>query len=445
MSLVHHCHVQRASHGAAARHRLHTFIGARCISQGDARPAQTHLHPRPRVIAARSAQENSAGNSTVDGAPFPPLDKTTDEVVDASKSVAEDLTEAASSAASTAAARLRKLTSPDTSKAYRPPNALSLGRRRFLQKWLPYGWAKQARGVLEQIPEQQFSYLQSTAAILVSAFGGGLVAYTLWPVAHDVVLWAFAANEPEARALQELTFETQYLAAVSFVTAILLGNSFGLCFNRQAQLLQEMGEEVLSLELLLQELFIEIPEPHLRWRVIKHIRSYIDKEMQAKDVDSPFSTDGSIVKIFDALLTLKCGEEKQISKLVECVEMLARANSRRGGIAASTLPALHWVMLSTLACLVLVAFILFDSDFEVVIDENRRTFAVIAGMFSTILAVLRDISNPDDGIYSFRDPMETRLSYVRWQMDNIAADPTIKVSMFTKDDEEAETSDAEPE
>ena len=44
--------------------------------------------------------------------------------------------------------------------------------------------------------------------------------------------------------------------------------------------------------------------------------------------------------------------------------------------------------------------------------------------------VLRDISDPDDGIYSFRDPMETRLSYVRWQMDNILSDPTIKVSML---------------
>ena len=34
--------------------------------------------------------------------------------------------------------------------------------------------------------------------------------------------------------------------------------------------------------------------------------------------------------------------------------------------------------------------------------------------------VLRDISAPDDGLYSVRDPMENRLSYVRWQMDNIS-------------------------
>ena len=47
-----------------------------------------------------------------------------------------------------------------------------------------------------------------------------------------------------------------------------------------------------------------------------------------------------------------------------------------------------------------------------------------------VVQVLRDIADPDDGIYSCRDPMETRLSYVRWQMDNIMADPTIKVSML---------------
>lgn len=72
--------------------------------------------------------------------------------------------------------------------------------------------------------------------------------------------------------MQELTFETQYLAAISLVTAILLGNTFGFSFDRQRQIIAEMSEEVFALELLLQELFIEISEPHLRWRVIKHIK-----------------------------------------------------------------------------------------------------------------------------------------------------------------------------
>lgn len=72
--------------------------------------------------------------------------------------------------------------------------------------------------------------------------------------------------------MQELTFETQYLAAISLVTAILFGNTFAFSFDRQRQIIQEIAEEIFALELLLQELFIEIPEPHLRWRVIKHIR-----------------------------------------------------------------------------------------------------------------------------------------------------------------------------
>jgi hypothetical protein len=73
-------------------------------------------------------------------------------------------------------------------------------------------------------------------------------------------------------SVQELTFETQYLAAISLVTAILLGNTFAFSFDRQRQIIAEMSEEVFALELLLQELFIEISEPHLRWRVIKHIK-----------------------------------------------------------------------------------------------------------------------------------------------------------------------------
>jgi hypothetical protein len=46
------------------------------------------------------------------------------------------------------------------------------------------------------------------------------------------------------------------------------------------------------------------------------------------------------------------------------------------------------------------------------------------------LQVLHDISQPNEGLYSVRDPIENRLTYVRWQMDNILADPAIKVSML---------------
>ena len=72
--------------------------------------------------------------------------------------------------------------------------------------------------------------------------------------------------------MQELTFETQYLAAISFLTAVLFGNTFGFCFGGQREIVSAMSEEVFALELLLQELFIQIPEPNLRWRVIKHIK-----------------------------------------------------------------------------------------------------------------------------------------------------------------------------
>ena len=72
--------------------------------------------------------------------------------------------------------------------------------------------------------------------------------------------------------LQELTFETQYMGAISFLTAVLFGNTFGLCFDGQRQIVSAMSKEVFALELLLQELFITIPEPNLRWRVIKQIK-----------------------------------------------------------------------------------------------------------------------------------------------------------------------------
>ena len=40
----------------------------------------------------------------------------------------------------------------------------------------------------------------------------------------------------------------------------------------QRSIIQEMSEEVFAVELLLQEAFLSLPEPHLRWRIIKHVR-----------------------------------------------------------------------------------------------------------------------------------------------------------------------------
>ena len=99
----------------------------------------------------------------------------------------------------------------------------------------------------------------------------------VWPLSTGMALQtSFQRCEPVEKVsgacLQELTFETQYLAAISLVTAILFGNTFAFSFDRQRQIIQEMAEEIFALELLLQELFIDIPEPHLRWRVIKNIK-----------------------------------------------------------------------------------------------------------------------------------------------------------------------------
>lgn len=75
--------------------------------------------------------------------------------------------------------------------------------------------------------------------------------------------------------------------------------------------------------------------------------------------------------------------------LVLCpnITVCMQANSQRYGTAASLLPTIHWVLLTALSCLVLVAFVLFDSDFEVSAAENRKIFAVVAAMLCTILLV----------------------------------------------------------
>lgn len=90
--------------------------------------------------------------------------------------------------------------------------------------------------------------------------------------------------------------------------------------------------------------------------------------------------------LFNALLTLR-EEGKGINKMIASVEMLAQANSRRGALASALLPPLHWVMLASLAMLLLSAFLLFDSDFSNPVGENRIIFAVLSATLITILQV----------------------------------------------------------
>ena len=46
--------------------------------------------------------------------------------------------------------------------------------------------------------------------------------------------------------------------------------------------------------------------------------------------------------------------------------------------------------------------------------------------------MLKDLSDPDNGVYSLSDSLGDRLSYVQWQMKNILSDPVMKVSMLGK-------------
>ena len=57
-------------------------------------------------------------------------------------------------------------------------------------------------------------------------------------------------------------------------------------------------------------------------------RVYIEEEMAATATDSPFRADGAIAGIMQALQGLKCDDSKDIRKLVESVEMLARVRAR---------------------------------------------------------------------------------------------------------------------
>jgi hypothetical protein len=145
-----------------------------------------------------------------------------------------------------------------------------------------------------------------------------------------------------------------------------------------------------------------------RLHVSPDCRRYIDDEIQARGIDSPFRVNGAIMGLFNALLTLK-EEGKPITKMIASVELLAQANSRRGALASALLPPLHWVMLGSLTMLLLSAFLLFDSDFTTPVAENRTIFAVLSAMLVSILQVCSRTSRDRQTIVYCMLPLTTSL------------------------------------
>ena len=71
-------------------------------------------------------------------------------------------------------------------------------------------------------------------------------------------------------------------------------------------------------------------------------RRYVETEIQARSIESPFRIDGAIVGLFTVLAALR-QEGRDIARMLRAVEMMAQANSRRVSVAAALLPPLHWV------------------------------------------------------------------------------------------------------
>eukprot|EP01023_Acetabularia_acetabulum_P048210 TRINITY_DN5091_c0_g3_i1.p1 TRINITY_DN5091_c0_g3~~TRINITY_DN5091_c0_g3_i1.p1 ORF type:complete len:374 (-),score=55.34 TRINITY_DN5091_c0_g3_i1:411-1532(-) len=259
--------------------------------------------------------------------------------------------------------------------------------------------------------------------------GGALLAGFIGFMAHDT-LRAFASDFFELRFIDRkdaTAFETSYFGFVSIVYAILIGNTFAFLLNRQTMIVQELYQEILALEILIQNMFLNVDDLGDRYNLIRAFQSYLEEELYGeKNVDSPFTQKSPLVRILGQLAELR-GRNVEVKSMVVEVEEIAKAQSKRLAVSAQILPQIHWVTLYALAFLFISTFLIFETGINNP-KEVKIIFSILCGVCTSVLLVLQDLADPLGGMYTFRDNLENRLQFVSRQLDNLLGEAPVPIT-----------------
>lgn len=150
--------------------------------------------------------------------------------------------------------------------------------------------------------------------------------------------------------------------------------------------------------------------------VAPDIRRYINSELfSAEGGSSPFRPNSPLMGLAQSVT--RCSKKETAKELQNDIDNLCIAHSKRAAASVKILPPMHWALLWSLVVVFLTLYLVFEGPEAVnsmgsMANGERLIFSLLAGLGSSLILVVQDLSKPVEGTYSLFGPLEERLKYL---------------------------------
>ncbi|CAD7698587.1 unnamed protein product [Ostreobium quekettii] len=206
-----------------------------------------------------------------------------------------------------------------------------------------------------------------------------------------------------------------FLSFLSLVFSLLAGATFEFQYGRQQMIISSLYDEIFALEGLWNRAKVQLPEA--LDEVAANLREYIEDEIYMTDRNvSPFYEGSPLLGL--SMLLGKCQKKgKDVEGLLNMVETLSDAQNKRAAASVKILPPMHWVILWALVFASLVSTLVFEpSAAGDVMNGQRTVFAMLAGLASSIVLIIQDLTKPVEGSYSLLGSIKQRMDYLAQEL-----------------------------
>lgn len=291
--------------------------------------------------------------------------------------------------------------------------------------WTGYqNFEDELAGINEEAPDNNSQlflvlYLGMSAISMVGGY-----ALHPWLLQLTAMFWGVRPSDSN--------FETGFFGLLSIVYSVFSGQTFLFLYERQINIVQETYGEVFALELLVQQTFVACDDIETRRLMARSVRLYMKEELyNPRDMDSPFTPGSTYQGILKQMLKMQ-SQGHPVAGLVEAMKQLADAQSRRSAVAAQILPVVHWIFMHGMEIIFVFTFLVFDASeldaanpetIQNVPSERRLFFGALFGLLALTTQVLKDLDDPVNGVYSFRQALDDRVKFLASMVAELESRP----------------------
>lgn len=134
-------------------------------------------------------------------------------------------------------------------------------------------------------------------------------------------------------------------------------------------------------------------------------RQYVDQEIgNVAEICSPFQRSSALNRLLQKTSQWQ-KDGVHTAGIVTLIKELMSCQSSRSAASVHILSPVHWIMMWTIGVFFVANFIIFETGTpgtSSVLVEDRIIFAVLCGLSTSVLLVLHDLSDAENGTYSYR-------------------------------------------